>query len=243
MPARCTWTFRGCRPLATRRSAAWRRRTATCSAATSRASTSCPPCRLVTATWALDARGGSSSYRKNIFRRRESLPDRELCLCAKKRSRRTTRGGSLCHVGARLEVYVSAARAAYRWSAVPLREKTPARSDESSWKNLSRQREPSTHRALCLRAKKTLAPHDFSERSKLKVWLAPKLGLKVVKNSGFEVPTQEIGMAKLRNEVLSCIITLELQRKPSTKLLSRFQTRGCVAQSRVSSSQTCALGV
>ena len=139
--------------------------------------------------------------------------------------------------------HVSAARAAYRWSAVPLREKTPARSDESSWKNLSRQREPSTHRALCLRAKKTLAPHDFSERSKLKVWLAPKLGLKVVKNSSFEVPTQEIGMAKLRNEVLSCIITLELQRKPSTKLLSRFQTRGCVAQSRVSSSQTCALGV
>ena len=48
-------------------------------------------------------------------------------------------------------------------------------------------------------------------------------------------------MAKLRNEVLSCITTPELQRKPSTKLLSRFQTRGCVAQSRVSSSQTCAL--
>ena len=39
-------------------------------------------------------------------------------------------------------------------------------------------------------------------------------------------------MAKLRNEVLSCIITPELQRIPSTKLLSRFQTRGCVAQSR-----------
>ena len=37
---------------------------------------------------------------------------------------------------------------------MPLREKTPARGDESSWKNLSRQREPSTHRALCLRAKK-----------------------------------------------------------------------------------------
>ena len=117
MPARCTWTFRGCRPLATRRSAAWRRRTATCSAATSRASTSCRPCRLV-------------SYRKNVFRRRESLPDRELCLCAKKRSRRTTRGGSLCHVGARLEVLLEI--------------------------NMFRQRGPPTDGALCLCAKKRL---------------------------------------------------------------------------------------
>ena len=130
MPARCTWTFRGRRPLATQRSAAWRRRTATCSAATSRASTSCRPCRLVTATWALDARGGSSSYRKNVFRRRESLPDRELCLCAKKRSRRTTRGGSLCHVGARLEVLLEI--------------------------NMFRQRGPPTDGALCLCAKKRL---------------------------------------------------------------------------------------
>ena len=43
---------------------------------------------------------------------------------------------------------------------------------------------------------------DFFERSKLKVWLAPTLGLKVVKKTGFEVQTQEIGMGKLRNEVL-----------------------------------------
>ena len=61
---------------------------------------------------------------------------------------------------------VSAARATYRWSAVPLREKTPARGDESSWKNLSRQREPSTHRALCPRAKITLAPHDATALTK-----------------------------------------------------------------------------